>query len=254
MENEGYSENTIVIKRGWLTTTAVVLVFFIAGSLFGVLIYRYALVDATARIEDVSAREPSAVAQAPTPAQPEALAPDAAPSRVEDVSADDDPQLGNKDAPVVIVEFSDFECPFCARFRQETLDQIVEQYGDNVLFVYRDFPLSQMHPHAQQAAEASECADDQGAFWEYHDVLFENPAALDTDSLVAYAEQLELDVDEFTECLDSGKYTEEVLADLDDGRTYGVTGTPTFFINGVPLVGALPFSSFQEVIDAELGS
>jgi len=265
MSNEEYSENMLVIRKSLLNTVAVAVVFFIAGGLtgyaLGVFAYGRGLSEATARIAEASVKNVPEVAQAPDPdpdpdpAQDpvEPDPPDEGPIRLEDVSIDDDPTLGPEDAPVVIVEFSDYECPYCSRFRQETLDQIIDTFGDDVLLVYRDFPLTQIHPHAQEAAEASECADDQDAFWAYHDLLFANQAALDTDSLISYAEELDLDVGLFTDCLESGKHTDEVVADLNDGRAYGVTGTPSFFINGVPLVGAQPFVSFENLINQELG-
>ena len=254
MGNELNSDDVIVIKKTWLTTAAVALVFLIVGGLagffLGVFAYGRGFAEANTEIAAAAAQAQPAQAPAQAPAQqPTAPAP-----RLDAVSIDDDPILGDTDAPIVIVEFSDFECPFCARFRQQTFDQIIEQYGDDVQIVFRDFPLSQIHPRAQQSAEASECADDQGAYWEYHDVLFANQHALDTDSLIGYAEELGLDVEEFTECVESGKYTDEVLADYNEGLTYGVTGTPTFFINGVRLVGAQPFEAFQQIIEEELNS
>lgn len=168
------------------------------------------------------------------------------------VSADDDPALGPQDAPVLIVEFSDFQCGYCARFATETLNQILDTYGDQVRFVYRDFPLTSMHPYAQKAAEATQCAYEQGKYWEYSDLLFQNQQALDVDSLKGYAQQLGLETGAFNECLDSGRYTSEVQNDLAQGQGYGVTGTPTFFINGRMLVGAKPFSDFQAMIAEEL--
>ncbi len=116
----------------------------------------------------------------------------------------------------------------------------------------RDFPLSSIHPFAQKASEATECADDQDKFWEYHDLLFANQSALDVDSLKGYAGQLGLDTGTFDECLDEGKHEQEVLQDLEDGQSYGATGTPAFFINGELVSGAQPFSVFQQVIDAAL--
>jgi len=168
------------------------------------------------------------------------------------VSADDDPAIGPPDAPVLIVEFSDFQCSYCARFATETLGQILDAYGDQVRLVFRDFPLTSMHTHAQKAAEASQCAYEQGEYWEYHDLLFQNQQALDVDSLKGYAQQLGLDTDAFNECLDSGQYSSEVQNDLTQGQSYGVTGTPTFFINGHLLRGAKPFSDFQAMIEEEL--
>jgi protein-disulfide isomerase len=169
-----------------------------------------------------------------------------------DVSVDDDPGRGPEDAAVTIVEFSDFQCPYCARFQEETLPQILSNYGDQVRFVYRDFPLTSLHANALKAAEASECADDQGKYWEYHDLLFQNQTALDDESLKGYAASLELDTTAFDDCLASGKYTQEVAKDLQDGTEAGVQGTPSFFINGTPIRGAQPYQAFQAAIEAAL--
>jgi len=186
----------------------------------------------------------TAVAQAtPTP-----------PIVVENVSVDDDPAWGPTDAKVTVVEFSDFQCPYCSRFAVQTYPQIKEQYGDKIRFVYRDFPLTQLHENAEKAAEAAQCANDQGKFWEYHDLLFANQAALDAASLKGYASQLGLDSATFDQCLDSGKYTDEVQNDLTQGAGYGVQGTPSFFINGLLVSGAQPFASFQAAIDAALAA
>ncbi len=127
----------------------------------------------------------------------------------------------------------------------------MDTYGDEVRFVLRDFPLSS-HQHAQKAAEATECADDQDKFWQYHDLLFANQSALDVASLKGYAAQLGLDTATFDDCLDTGKHTAEVQKDYQDGVAAGVTGTPGFFVNDVPIYGAKPFSEFQQAIDAAL--
>jgi protein-disulfide isomerase len=168
---------------------------------------------------------------------------------------DDDPWFGNPEASVVIVEFSDFQCPFCER-ATATVRQIRDTYGDDILFVYRDFPIHSIHPQAQKAAEGAQCADDQGKFWDYHDILFEKRTEWAAETGVAkfkeYAADLSLDTEEFNSCLDTGKYASEVGDDLAAGQALGVTGTPTFFINGIRLVGAQPFTSFQGIIDQEL--
>ena len=173
---------------------------------------------------------------------------------VEEVSIDDDPVLGNENAPVTMVEFSDFQCPFCGTFRRETFNKIKEEYIDTnkIKLIYRDFPLREIHPFAQKAAEAAECADEQGKFWEYHDILFENQQKLDDEDLKKYAADLKLDTSEFNDCLESGKMTEEVNKDYNEGSSYGIDGTPAFFINGISLSGALPFESFKTIIDKEL--
>lgn len=170
-----------------------------------------------------------------------------------EVSLDDDPVKGNENAPVTIVEFSEYQCPFCGKYFKETYPKIVEEYINTgkVKYVFRDFPLS-FHQYAQKAAEAAECAQDQGKYWEMHDKLFQNQKNLDIDSLKKYAKDIGLDVEEFNSCLDSGKYASEVQKDFNDGQKYGVSGTPTFFINGIELVGAYPFDSFKQIIDAEL--
>jgi protein-disulfide isomerase len=160
------------------------------------------------------------------------------------------PSKGPADAPVTIVEFSDFECPFCSRVNP-TLDQVRETYGDKVRIVFRQFPL-RIHANAPKAAEASLCADDQGKFWEMHDLMFEEQQQLTVPQLKAKAARLELDTATFDECLDSGKYQSQVQADLAAGTEAGVSGTPAMFINGRLVSGAVPFADVAEVIDMEL--
>lgn len=166
----------------------------------------------------------------------------------------DDPTLGDPAAPVTIVEFSDFQCPFCGRFWQQTLPTIKEKYitTGKVKFVYRDFPIASIHSEAEKAAEAAECADEQGKFWEYHDRIFQGQDELSVASFKRWATELGLDTNRFTECLDSGKYADEVAKDFQDGQAAGVTGTPTFFINGERLVGALPLAQFESAIEDAL--
>jgi protein-disulfide isomerase len=127
----------------------------------------------------------------------------------------------------------------------------METYGDKIQRVFRDYPLA-FHDNAQISAEAANCASDQGKFWEYHDKLFENQGKLDKASLIQYAADMELDGASFTECLDSGKYTNDVKQDFADGQAVGVTGTPAFFINGRFLNGAVPYEQFAAIIDEEL--
>lgn len=168
------------------------------------------------------------------------------------------PTMGPADAKVTIVEFSDFQCPYCGRFATQTLGQILSNYGDKIRFVFMNFPLTQIHENAEKAAEAGECANEQGAFWRYHDILFQSQSALTVDSLKGYAAQLGLDTARFNECLDSGKMTDAVQADMQVAQTAaqdtGLTrfGTPTFFINGKSVSGAQPFEVFKQAIDAAL--
>lgn len=167
-----------------------------------------------------------------------------------DVSVDDDPMKGSKNASVTIIEFTDYQCPFCGRARP-IVKQLVSDYGDKIHYVLRDFPLD-FHPFAKKAAEAAQCAGDQGKYWEYSDVLWNNQQALDVANLKEYAAHLSLDLKKFNECLDQGKYTAEVEKDVADGVKAGVNGTPSFFINGQMLTGALPIEKFKEVIEIEL--
>jgi len=176
------------------------------------------------------------------------------PSVVE-VSEDDDAVLGDPDAPVTIIEFSDYECPFCGRFVLNTLPQLKETYIDTgkVKLIYRDFPLG-FHQDAQKAAEATEVARELGgdeAFWMMHDKIFET-AQMSVSELKGYARDFGLDGAAFDSLLDSGKYAEEVQKDFQDGQKAGVSGTPTFFINGKMLVGAQPFEAFEQIIEGEL--
>lgn len=177
-----------------------------------------------------------------------------------DVSSDDDPFIGNEKAKVTIVEFSDFQCPFCRIFWSEAYQQIKKEYIDTgkIKFVYRDYPLP-FHTAAQPSAEAAECADDQDKFWEMHDKIFGEQTKQGTGTinygvveLKKWASEIGLNTSKFNQCLDSGKYKSEVESDLADGSAYGVSGTPTLYVNGNPIVGAQPFSVFQAIIEQEL--
>ncbi len=164
--------------------------------------------------------------------------------------AGEDPSAGSADAKVKMVIFSDFQCPFCSRV-VPTVKQIEEAYGDQVQITFRNFPLS-FHQFAQKAAEAGECANVQGKFWEMHDKMFENQNALTVEHLKSYAGQLGLDQAKFDACLDNGDMTAEVNRDFQDGTGLGVQGTPAFIINGELVSGALPFDQFKAVIDKKL--
>ena len=158
--------------------------------------------------------------------------------------------LGPREAPVTIVEFSDFQCPFC-RSVVATLKQVAARYPDKVRLVFRDFPIPGLHPDAPLAHEAARCAGEQGQFWPYHDLLFER-TNVNATALKGYAADLKLDDKKFAECLDSGRSRAAVGADVAEGTRLGVSGTPTFFINGTPLVGNVPLADFQRAIEREL--
>lgn len=157
---------------------------------------------------------------------------------------------GDEKAKVTIVEFSDFQCPYCGAV-EPTVKRVLKEYEGKVRFFFRDFPLPN-HEHAIKASEAAHCASDQGKYWEMHDKLFENQTALDVASLKGYAKTLGLDTAKFDKCLDSGEKAKAVMANLEAGQDLNVSSTPAFFINGVSMNGALPFEQFKKVIDAEL--
>jgi len=170
--------------------------------------------------------------------------------RVE-VSIDGAPFEGAAEAPVTLVEFSDFHCPFCKRV-QATLSQLLEKYPGKVRHVYRHFPIDGLHPQARRAAEAALCAQDQGKFWDYHDALFTNAPQATPDDLKRYAAQVGLDVTEFERCLSGGGHQAAVQRDMEEGTRLGVSATPFFFVNGRPLTGAQPLDGFVRVIEDEL--
>ena len=167
-----------------------------------------------------------------------------------DVAFDPARVRGNADAPVTIVEFSDYQCPYCHQV-EPTIAALLAKYGDRVRFAYRDFPLRAIHDHAEIAAEASRCALEQGKFWEYHDQLFK-ATNLDKEALVQYARNANVDQEKFESCLTSQKYKAQIDKDLDDGRKAGVNGTPAFFINGISTSGAQQQDAFTRIIDDEL--
>jgi len=175
------------------------------------------------------------------------------PYRVE-LNNDGAPSRGPAAAAVTLVEFSDFQCPFCGRFFP-TLKQVERSYGDKLRIVYRQYPLTNLHPNAFKAAEASLCANDQDRFWEMHDAMFQDQGRLAVKDLKATAARLGLDQKKFNACLDTGRYTERVQADMAEGGKAGVTGTPALFLNGAPIDGgAVPYESVAQAIDKELAA
>ncbi len=167
-----------------------------------------------------------------------------------EVSADDDPYKGSVNAPVTLIEFSDFQCPYCRRV-QSVLNRLMSTYEGKLKLVYRDFPLRRIHPEAQKAAEAAQCANEQGAFWPYHDRLF-TTTDLGTEHLKRYAVELGLDAGPFNACLDSGKYYQEVQDDMDDAIAVGVNAAPSFFVNGLLINGAVSYERFVQMVELAL--
>lgn len=160
---------------------------------------------------------------------------------------------GNPSAPITIVEFSDFQCPYCQK-TQGILKELLAKYSGQVKLAFRDFPLDQLHPAAQMGAAAARCAGEQGKYWEYHDMLFEQPAKINPRGLVEMARTLKLDDKLFAGCLQSNRFKGAIEQDIRDGMNAGVSGTPTFFINGIPVTGLQLASTFEKVIEEELMS
>jgi protein-disulfide isomerase len=167
------------------------------------------------------------------------------------VDVRDAPRRGaERPGAVTVIEFGDYQCPFC-RGVQATLHEVREKYGDRVSFVFKNFPLREIHPQAQDAAEAASCAREQNQFWEFHDAMFSAPS-LTPDALAGLAKKLHLDVNQFEQCLGAHKYAAQISADMAQGTQMGMSGTPAFNINGVVLTGAQPLTEFERLIDQEL--
>ncbi len=163
------------------------------------------------------------------------------------------PSKGPEYAPVTIIKFEDYQCPFCKQVHP-TVTKLFSLYHDKIRLVHKDLPLDIIHPQARYAAEAARCAGEQGKFWSYHDILYANSPNVGQENLKSYAKELGLDLNAFNRCLGSGKFKADVQRDLTDGAQLGVTGTPTFFINGREIAGNQPLKAFQAIVDEELES
>lgn len=168
------------------------------------------------------------------------------------VSTDDDPSIGTKGAPITIIEFSEFQCPYCKKARP-AIDKVLSTYKGKVHYVFRDFPLS-FHPQAKSSANAANCANEQGKYWEYSKFLWENQGKQNEELLFKIADDLKLNKDKFKKCVDDKKFFAEIDKDQLDGSEAGVSGTPAYFINGIFLSGAMPFEGFKKIIDEELAT
>jgi len=173
-----------------------------------------------------------------------------APPKANIVMWDDDVFTGAKDAPVVMVEYTDFQCPFCSR-SQGTIKELKTKYGNKLKHVFRHYPIPS-HAGAKPGALASMCANDQGKFWEYHDVLFEKAREINDENIIKWAEELKLDMPKFKKCFTEKKYDAYVDKHFKSGQEYGVSSTPSFFINGIPVIGAKPKAEFETIIDEAL--
>lgn len=236
---------TIRVSRGAVYAVIGVLLGLVVGAGTGFAVGRVTAPDGTMTTAGAAAALPALPSGAAVPSQPQSSAPAVVPN----VSTEGRPSEGPSNAPVTIVEFTDFQCPFCGAFARDTEHSLIAAYRGKVRFVIRDFPITGIHQYAQKAAEAAECAQDQGKFWPYHDVLFANQETLDDAHLKAYAKQVGMDRAAFSRCLDSGSKSAVVAADMADGQRYGVSATPTFFVNGQKVIGAKPLDGFKQIID-----
>lgn len=230
------ADNTVVFKRSHFYAIMVVFAFAV-GILVGYVAW---------------GRAPTAQQAAAAPAQA-AAAPQANPAYTRyDIPTEGYPSLGPQDAEIVLVEFSDYQCPFCKRWYDQVYQPLLAAYPGKIRLVYRNLPLTSLHPDAMSAAVAGLCAGEQDSFWQFHDKLFSDEYGLGRNAYTRYASDLELDTATFEACLDSGKFDQFIKEDMDFSLNLGVQSTPTFFINGLAIVGAQPLDVFKQVIDKEL--
>jgi protein-disulfide isomerase len=231
--------NTVVFKRSHFYALMVVFAFAV-GILVGYVAWGRAPVVAQVAAAPVEVPAGQAAAEA-----------EQAFTRY-DIPTEGFPSLGPEDAEIVIVEFSDYQCPFCKRWHDQVYQQLLAAYPGQIRLVFRNLPLTSIHPDAMSAAVASLCAEEQGSFWQFHDKLFSDAYGLGRSAYTRYASDLDLDTASFEACLDSGKFDDFIQADMDFSLNLGVRSTPTFFVNGLAVVGAQPLDVFKQVIDQEL--
>ena len=232
-------EDTLTFKRSHFYAVMTVLAFA-AGMLLGYTVWG---MDTSATAVQVVNQPDAAVVEAPVTEEPQ--------YRRYDIPVKDSYALGPADAPITIVEFSDYQCPYCRRWHEEVYEPLLAAYPGKIRFVYRHLPLTSIHPDAFPAAEAVMCAGEQDAYWQFHEKLFSNET-LGSAVYSQYAQDLGLNMQSFEGCLSERKYQEAVQADVDFAIDLGIRSTPTFFINGLAVVGAQPLDVFKQVIDKDL--
>jgi protein-disulfide isomerase len=232
-------EDTVTFKRSHFYSVLTVLAFA-AGVLLGYVVWG---VDSPTGAAQTANQPSGPVVEAPVTQQPEFIR--------YDIPTQNAYAMGPADAPITIVEFSDYQCPFCRRWHDEVYGPLLAAYPGKIRLVYRHFPLSSIHPDATSAAEASMCAGEQDAFWPFHEKLFSSES-LGNSTYVQYAQDLGLNVNNFKSCMNDRKYQQTVDDDVNFAVDLGIRSTPTFFINGLAVVGAQPLDVFQQVIDKEL--
>lgn len=243
------AETAVVIPRVLFNYVVIAVACFIIGLAIGIFGYDRVVQNNRDENSELIGSAVAAVVAA-LPQQPTPV-PTVDPNMRYDVTDAGNPALGPADAPVTIIEFGDFNCGYCRRFFDETLEPLLQAYEGRVRFVYRDYPI--LGQSSVLAALAAECADDQGQFWAFHDRVY-SEQVLTREVFVQYATELEMDVDTFTTCFDDATHQPEIEADYLAGAQLGVGGTPTFYINGKVLVGAQPYENFVAAIEAELNA
>ncbi len=233
--NSSLSESNVILFNRSQLYAALLPLAFVTGIAVGFLFWGNQTQN---QVGTAEAQSPSPQSETPTAQAQTRL----------DIDVDDDPAIGPENAPITIIEFSDYACGYCRRFHEQTFPALLEKYPDQIRFVYRDLPVV----GGYEAAQAAECADEQGAFWDFHDLLFSGGLGFDENAYREYAERVGIDADSLMECVTEERMAEEVEADAQYAFNLGANGTPTFFINGIPLVGARPISDFVAIIDNEL--
>jgi protein-disulfide isomerase len=240
IETPAIQEETVTFKRSHFYSILTILAFA-TGILLGYVVWGFD--TAAAQVSETGAQAQGPVVEAPVTQEPQFTR--------YDVPSEGFPSIGPADAPITIVEFSDYQCPFCRRWHDEVYQPLLNEYPGKIKLVYRQLPLTSIHPEAFPAAEAALCAGDQDAYWPFHEKLFSSDA-LGKSVYTQYAQDLGLDTTAFEACLTQNKYQDAVQSDLDFAVNLGVRSTPTFFINGLAIVGAQPLDVFKQVIDKEL--
>lgn len=243
IEQSFVEEDTITFKRSHFYSALSILTFF-AGILVGYVIWGTGLLSQLGIGSGTTAQVKGPVVEAPVVTEEPQY------TRY-DIPTAGFYALGPADAPITIVEFSDYQCPFCKRWHTEVYEALLAAYPGKIKFVYRNLPLTSIHPDAQSAAEAAMCAGDQNAYWQYHDKLLRSEI-LGSGTYKQYAQELNLNMTAFEACISEEKYKDAIQADSEFALNLGIRSTPTFFINGLAIVGAQPLDIFKEIIDKEL--